>query len=666
MVESAVASDAALPLPLAAAALVAWRSSGQLHVTVIAKATFAFAPDADMARVEPQAILSAEVHHGNNPARSVRFTGDLAPYLARADVLFTGHVHAYPPCPPGPAQAARARLGLFRGEVAILDKTILVRDGVGFQRKPIIYEHAFGGPNVVDNPLGVGGTPGDGEPTLFDPKDPRRPAGFGPIARAWPARKRLLGETPRRVLEGPVAEIPTPFDWSYFQAAPLDQRTDFLRGDEWIMLEGLHPTLPLLRTRLPGVRATARIHGLSAFGVAEGTALDLHLDTLRIDGDEQRCTAVFRRSFPVAGEAALAAVRAVAGVQVRGEALAWFEPRPSGAARVDPRGAAAPASSEGTVALPLDDALGESSPGARPALPFVPPVPVEPLGTLAISLEDDQAPRGPALPFGGGVATGSFLAASPRPAAEIPAHVATGTLAIAPDEEALAPSGSTLPFAARRAPPPAPPPPEPPPPESLEPAPFWPGVAEPAWLGSLATPAPAPPPVPELDTVPYFAPPAAASPAPPVVPEPRAPAIDPASFPLERYAALAAELAEQRAPRDDVLGAQGLDEPAWSAIDRHWSEAIRRDAKHAAGKLRRAYDAAYVSTVEGLRGPITPAEYARLALAGERGVSDQVLDNLRIQRPARMSVIRVWAQRLAADARLRGEVGAARARLLAE
>ena len=160
----------------------------------------------------------------------------------------------------------------------MLDKTILVRDGAGFQRKPIIYEHAFGGAGVVDNPLGVGETPGDGVPTLFDPRDPRRPAGFGPIARAWPARKRLLGATPRRALEGPVAEIPSPFDWSYFQAAPVDQRTDFLGGDEWIVLEGLHPALPLLRTRLPGVRGMARIHGLAAFGVVEGTALDLHLD----------------------------------------------------------------------------------------------------------------------------------------------------------------------------------------------------------------------------------------------------------------------------------------------------------------------------------------------------------------------------------------------------
>src|SRR5277367_2789840 len=87
------------PLPGSAAGSVVWRRHGQLYVTVIVKASFAFAPDAEMTEAEPQPILRDEVHHGNSPARSVRFTSDLAPYLARADVTFTGHAHA----PPGGA-----------------------------------------------------------------------------------------------------------------------------------------------------------------------------------------------------------------------------------------------------------------------------------------------------------------------------------------------------------------------------------------------------------------------------------------------------------------------------------------------------------------------------------------------------------------------------------
>ncbi len=158
----------------------------------------------------------------------------------------------------------------------------------------------------------------------------------------WPSRRRLLGRTPHKALEGPILEIPDDFDWSYFQAAPPDQRVEALVGDEWLVLAGLHPTLAALRTRLPGARAVALVHGLSAFGVTEGQPLDLVLDTLHVDGDRQSCSLVWRRSFPLAEEAALAAVRVVVGVEVPGAPPAWLAPAeiamaaPSAVAAADP------------------------------------------------------------------------------------------------------------------------------------------------------------------------------------------------------------------------------------------------------------------------------------------------------------------------------------------
>ncbi|MDC0744595.1 DUF2169 family type VI secretion system accessory protein [Polyangium mundeleinium] len=343
------------PLPGAEAGVVAFRTGGVLHATVITKATFAFAPDAPMPRVPPQPLLRDEVHHGENPARSVRFTSDLVPYLARADVLFTGHGHA-----------TAARLQVHAGERVLLDKTLLLKDSRGVQRIPIVYERAYGGSDVSDNPLGTGARFDEGEPTILTPGDPRRPAGFGPIARAWPARKRLLGATPRSALEGRIAEIPPGFDGAYFQAAPLDQQIELLRGDEHIVLEGLHPTLPRLVTRLPGLRGLARLHGLAAFGIPDGQPMDLCLDTLRIDGDEQQCTVVCRRWIKLPHERALEALRVVAGVEVAGEPLAWFDP---------PWRAAGPPPSSGkrgplptsTLALPPDV---QEAPPPRPALPF--------------------------------------------------------------------------------------------------------------------------------------------------------------------------------------------------------------------------------------------------------------------------------------------------------
>ncbi|WP_437675513.1 DUF2169 family type VI secretion system accessory protein [Sorangium sp. So ce131] len=414
------------PLRGAAAASVAWRSRGELRVTVIVKATFAFAADADMPRIEPQRILQGEVHHGNNPARSVRFTSDLAPHLERADVLFTGHAHA----PPGtPVQSLPVRLAISDEGRVLLDKQLRIQDKAGFQRMPIVYERALRGESDQENFLGVPAAGDDSalEANVIDPLQPARPAGFGPIARAWPARKRLLGATPRKALDAPIAEIPDAFEWAYFQAAPPDQRIGHLRGGEWIELDGLHPALPRLRTRLPDARGRARIHGLSAFGVSEGQPLELVADTLRIDGDEQRCTLVFRGSFPVPDEAALAAARIVAGVEILGEPLAWPEAPPQEAAGAAYGGGAAlaalglaaaqtqPAVAASTLSLPGSNTTTAALPwtaeaAAAPATPFRPgsapvdlagrpsgagaPAPRLDTGTLALSPDEGEGPGG--------------------------------------------------------------------------------------------------------------------------------------------------------------------------------------------------------------------------------------------------------------------------------
>ena len=428
-----ILANSALALPGSNAAAVAWRAQGTLHITVIAKASFAFAPDAAMARTEPQEILRAEVHHGKSPARSVRFTSDLAPALACADVLFTGSAHAPPGAPVG---SLPVRLALFEDQRALLDKRLFVHDPSGVTRVPIVYERTGLGLDETENPFGLTSTAA--EANIVDPAQPGRPAGFGPLGRAWPARRRLRGAVPRRELEGAIAEIPEGFDWAYFQAAPLDQRVDLLRGDEWIILEGLHPDLPRFRTRLPGARGLARIHGLAAFGIAEGQPLELHLDTLCIDSDEQRCTVVCRRSFPVPDEAALAAVRVVAGIEVPGEPSAWFEPRATSQA-----GARPSTSGDALVAI-ADDAMASAERHPTEVLEDVSDrlqmtVAVMPVDTESLS-------RGAALPFRPG---SPELATSPEtPGAEgRPLPLFTGTVNISSDPENAAPQRPAMPFA---------------------------------------------------------------------------------------------------------------------------------------------------------------------------------------------------------------------------
>ena len=86
------------------------------------------------------------------------------------------------------------------------------------------------------------------------------------------------GRSPRAAIEGPNASFPDGFDWTYFQAAPEDQRIEHPRGDEWIVLEGLLPGLPSMRTQLPGVRGVREGPGVGCLVHRAGGGLVIEVE----------------------------------------------------------------------------------------------------------------------------------------------------------------------------------------------------------------------------------------------------------------------------------------------------------------------------------------------------------------------------------------------------
>lgn len=369
------ASDPRIPVSAPAslaARAVLWRHRGALRATVVVKATFGLVPDAQAVLVPPQELVTADTPFGKKPTASIRAASDLAPFRPRADVTVVGHACA----PPGrPAPAMSVRLGIFRG-APILDKTLHVfgkraakspETPEPFDRMPLRYERAFGGWLSKENPVGIGAEQNPAElPSVIDPRDPRRPAGFGPISCFWWDRLRLLGDVSRSAVEAPIGEIPDDFAWDYFQAAPPDQRVAFLHGDEWIVLDGMHPALPRVRTQLPSARAVARAYPWDAAGPGQPHEIELAADTLAIDADEQRCAVVWRGSLALPrGEQSLGEIRIAAGLGVLGAPHVWPDPRELSwqeAAAASPQVAA-------------DE-------GARTAV-----------------LADPERPRGPATPF---------------------------------------------------------------------------------------------------------------------------------------------------------------------------------------------------------------------------------------------------------------------------
>ena len=295
------------PIGRTAAATLAWRHLGRLRVSVVAKASFAFTVDGSMPLVAPDDLHVNDVHHDGSPARSLRAASDLVPYRTQADVVLVGHA-------PVPDESATVRLAVYRDR-ALIDKSFDVvpsGDLEGSHRVPLVYEQTPGGPGWDDNPVGTS------LPSIVDSSDPLCPVGFGPIAATWPARARRLGAFDPRGLSAPIPVLPDDLDWRYYSAAPADQVTDYLHGDEWIVLENLIVDRPLVRMQLPQARADARIFGLTPAPIVNMLADNLHLDL-----DRGVASVTWRGSFEVAGEDAMAGLAVMVGVAVAGQPIAW-------------------------------------------------------------------------------------------------------------------------------------------------------------------------------------------------------------------------------------------------------------------------------------------------------------------------------------------------------
>ncbi len=376
-------------------------------MTVIAKATFQLVPGRPMTPTEPVALARADHHFDRSPLKSVETASDVVPYRPACDVTLVGHAYA----PQGrPVPAASVHIGVFRGREPLLDKTLhvfgdrLVQGGAPsapqpFQRMPLTYERAAAS---AENPVGIG--VGSGKlPNLVDPRGAAILAGFGPISRYWRQRKGLVKDERVR-FDQDLVELGDAFPWEFFQAAPPDQCIDFLRGDEWLVLDGMHPALPRLQSQLPGARASALIATYGGEPSVRGLALVA--DTLAIDADRGVASVVWRARFPIQSAEALPHLRAAVAVELANRPIVWPDllamPAPMAAMAGAPKRPAAPQPGSGATAyLDPNDAELE-----LPATPFEAPPRTHPsprrevqsLGQTAY-VDPSQVAHEPVAPF---------------------------------------------------------------------------------------------------------------------------------------------------------------------------------------------------------------------------------------------------------------------------
>jgi hypothetical protein len=297
--------------------------SGRRCVVIVAKATFKMP---ESAREEP-VVHETQVEpffsdsFFGDPAKSApKFETDFAPIKRRCDVILHGSAYA-----PHEEPAFEVSVGLQVGSVDkqfyVLGERHWEKDLFGglrpsainpFLRQPFSYDVAYGGTDLtkaekgkvavyMPNPVGVGYTPhsspeGERVPVtealkqrITRPNGTYKPMSFGPIARNWEPRLQYTGTYDQHWKEEVSPFLPDDFDERYYQCAPEDQQTDYLKGGERVVLTGLTPQ-GRCDFRIPKINMpmTAIMEN------SERRRLNPVIDTLCLEPDEGRFTLVWR------------------------------------------------------------------------------------------------------------------------------------------------------------------------------------------------------------------------------------------------------------------------------------------------------------------------------------------------------------------------------------
>jgi uncharacterized protein YjbI with pentapeptide repeats len=296
--------------PFLHGAKVTSRAPPRPEMTLVVRARFHLSPDRP---VEPlgttfvdQGRLTADVLADDDEERSgeLLYPSDFADFKPRADVMLRGTCH--PNGAPVTECDVRFAVGAWSKTLRVTGIRAWSDHHVGavmsrplaFSSQPIGWSRAFGGPGFAANPIGRG-LLDDAVPNIELPSalvrsrgDRPAPAGFGPINPAWPERASKVG----RAYDGAYRRARWPyyaedFDWSHFNAAPRDQQLEgYLRGDEELVFENLHPRASRFTARLPGLRLRALVHD-RADRYREPVMV---LDTLFADLDREELTLTYR------------------------------------------------------------------------------------------------------------------------------------------------------------------------------------------------------------------------------------------------------------------------------------------------------------------------------------------------------------------------------------
>jgi uncharacterized protein YjbI with pentapeptide repeats len=207
-------------------------------------------------------------------------------------------------------QADRPNACAVRARLGGVEKTMLAfgprywkgqqaSEPAAFEKLPLNWANAYGGPQDVNNPLGKGQALVDGVQWLAQLEMPQsraikpdqriEAAGFGALDIMHPQRAQYRGTYDENYLKEHAPGYPTDLDWRYFNMAPADQWLEKLQGDEPFSFEHMHPTKAKVEGNLPGLRAKVFANYKTRDGGEKLREIPMRLTTAWFFPHAERC-----------------------------------------------------------------------------------------------------------------------------------------------------------------------------------------------------------------------------------------------------------------------------------------------------------------------------------------------------------------------------------------
>tara|TARA_R110001599_G_scaffold185680_1_gene379943 strand:+ start:33997 stop:36165 length:2169 start_codon:yes stop_codon:yes gene_type:complete len=288
-------------------------------LSLIVKGVFDLKPDAKATISDEQLFPTGnELYEDDDTGTgSSRYESDFAYFKPRSDLLLVGKCHT-----PDNKPVRKCRVTFQVGDKSkSLDITgdrykqgafNSISDTTPFTSLELRYENSHGGVDNKKNPVGKGEDKSHKEgaaklwllANIDNTQRLSEPAGFGPLGNTWKDRASKMGTYKSAWLKERWPWFPKDFDWAYFNAAPTDMQVEgYLKGDESLFFENLHPTRSQFHTQLPGMRIRLFINELKqASNDTHFKEVSVNLDTLWVDMEAEKLVLVWRGISPVQTE----------------------------------------------------------------------------------------------------------------------------------------------------------------------------------------------------------------------------------------------------------------------------------------------------------------------------------------------------------------------------